>query len=159
MCLKEVRVYISDDMKINIALVCGGCLFIILFIFVFLKGHTQGNRLMRKAKETGSVVTGNAVKHSYRSHGYLGKFVTEIVTYEYVVDNRKYKRKIEFSSTGIVVNYPLEVTIYYDKHNPNKARADVEVQPESQHQTGCYIAIVVPIIAVIVVYNLLKFFV
>lgn len=81
------------------------------------------------------------------------------MTYEYVVDNRKYNRKIEFSSTGIVVNYPLELTIYYDKHNPNKARADVEVRPESQHQTGCYIAIVVPIIAVIVIYNLLKFFV
>ena len=113
---------------------------------------------MRKAKENDCVVTGNAVKHSYRSRGYLGKFVTEIVTYEYVVDNRKYKRKIEFSSTGIVVNYPLEVTIYYDKHNPNKARADVEVRPESQHQTGCYIAIVIPIIAIIVIYNLLKFF-
>lgn len=63
----------SDDMKINIALICGVCLFAILFIFVFLKGHTRGNRLMRKAKENGCVVTGNAVKHSYRSKGVFRK--------------------------------------------------------------------------------------
>lgn len=148
----------TDDTRINIALICGGCLFIILFIFVFLKGKTRGNRLMRKAKENGCVVAGNAVKHSYRSREYLGKFVTEIVTYEYVVDNRKFKRKIEFSSTGIVVDYPDSVTIYYSKYHPKRAMADVELRSEVQHQTGCYVSIVIPIIAIIIIYNLLKLF-
>ena len=149
----------SDDMKINIALICGACLFVILFIFVFLKGHTRGNKLVRKAKENGCVTTGKMVKHSYRPYGHQSKYPSEIVTYEYEVNGRQYRRKVEFVSRGIAVDYSLELTIYYDKHNPSRARADVEVRPEVQHQTGCYIAIVVPIIAVIVVYNLLKFFV
>lgn len=148
----------TDDMKLNIAFIIGGCLFIVLFIFVFFKGYTKSGRLMKKAKENGCVATGTMIKHSYRQNGHQGKYPSEIVTYEYEVDGKKYRRKVEFVSYGVVVDYPLELTIYYDKYNPSRARADVETKPELQHQTGCYIAIFVLIITIIVIYNLLKFF-
>ena len=67
-----------------------------------------------------------------------------------------FKKKITFSDTGIVINYPNQVEIFYDKGNPAKAYADVELTPNIQKQTGCHISIVVPIVAIILIYNLLK---
>lgn len=147
----------TDDLRITIALVCGAILFVVLFVSVFLKGNTRGNRLMNRAKADGSITVGRAVKNDYRRFtGPEERYSSEIVTYEYFVEGKRFKKKITFSDTGIVINYPNQVEIFYDKGNPAKAYADVELTPNIQKQTGCHISIVVPIVAIILIYNLLK---
>ncbi len=147
----------TDDLRITIALICGVAIFVFLFFFVFLKGKTKGNQLMLKAQKNGSTTIGKAVKNDYRRFtGPEGRYRSEIVTYEYFVDGKRYEKKITFSDTGIVINYPDQVEIFYDKNNPYKSCADVELSQDKQKQTGCYIAIVIPIVAIIFIYNLLK---
>lgn len=147
----------TDDLRITIALVCGALLFVFLFVSVFLKGKTKGNRLMNNAKKNGCSTVGRAVKNDYRRFtGPEGRYRSEIVTYEYFVEGKRFEKKITFSDPGVVINYPNQVEIFYDKNNPAKAYADVELTKNKQKQTGCYIAIVIPIIAIILIYNLLK---
>lgn len=147
----------TDDLRITIALVCGAILFIVFFVSVFLKGKTKGNRLMNRAKTNGSTTVGRAVKNDYRRFtGPEGRYRSEIVTYEYFVEGKRFEKNITFSDTGIVINYPNQVEIFYDKGNPAKAYADVELTQNKQKQTGCYVAIVIPIVAIILIYNFLK---
>lgn len=147
----------TDDLRITIALVCGAILFVVLFVSVFLKGKTKGNQLMNRAKADGSTTVGRAVKNDYRRFtGPEGRYRSEIVTYEYFVAGKRFEKKITFSDTGIAINYPNQVEIFYDKGNPAKAYADVELAQNKQKQTGCYVAIVIPIVAIILIYNLLK---
>ena len=147
----------TDDVRITIALICGAILFVYLFFSVFLEGKTKGNKLMIKAKKDGSTTIGRVVKNDYRRFtGPEGRYRSEIVTYEYFVEGKRFEKKITFTDTGVVVNYPNQIEIFYDKSNPVKAYADVELTQNKQKQTGCYIAIVIPIVAIILIYNLLK---
>lgn len=52
----------SDDMKTNIALICGACLFAILFIFVFIRGFIKSAQFIKAAKENGCTTMGKAVR-------------------------------------------------------------------------------------------------
>ena len=147
----------NSDMRITIAFICGAIVFAWLFFFVFIKGKTRGNRLMAKAKQSGCITTGTAIKNDYREFtGPDGRYGSEIVTYEYFVDGKRFKKKITYTDTGIVINYPDQVEIFYDKNNPSKSYADVELGHNEQKQTGCYTSIVIPIIVIILIYNLLK---
>lgn len=147
----------SDDIRITIALICGAVIFAWLFFFVFLKGKTKGNQLMAKARQSGCITTGRVVKNDYRRFtGPEGRYRSEIVTYEYFVDGKRFEKKITYTDTGIVVNYLNQVEIFYDKNNPSKSFADVELGQNKQKQTGCYMSIVIPIIVIILIYNLLK---
>ena len=145
----------DKDIRITIAFICGAIVFAWLFFFVFIKGKTRGNRLMAKAKQSGCITTGTVIKNDYREFtGPEGRYRSEIVTYEYFVDGKRFKKKITYTDTGIVINYPNQVEIFYDKNNPSKSFADVELGQNKQKQTGCYISI--PIIVIILIYNLLK---
>ena len=79
----------DKDIRITIAIV-----FAWLFFFVFIKGKTRGNRLMAKAKQSGCITTGTVIKNDYREFtGPEGRYRSEIVTYEYFVDGKRFKRK------------------------------------------------------------------
>ena len=147
----------DKDIRITIAFICGAIVFAWLFFFVFIKGKTRGNRLIAKAKQSGCITTGTVIKNDYREFtGPEGRYRSEIVTYEYFVDGKRLKKKTTYTDTGIVINYPNQVEIFYDKNNPSKSFADVELGQNKQKQTGCYISIVIPIIVIILIYNLLK---
>ena len=147
----------SDDYRIKIALACGFILFVYIFIFVFLKGNTKANKLKEKAIKNGCVVDGIDIKCDRRQYtGKDGRYRSAIVSYEYYVNGKRYVRKITFSDNSIYVVTPKSVQIFYDKKNPRRAYADVELGFEQQKQYGCYAAIVIPVIVVIFVYNILR---
>ena len=146
----------TDDLKFNVSFACGVAVFVCLFYFLVIKLRTRGNRLKEKAEKAGCVAIAKEIKDDYRRFtGSDGKYRSEIVTYEYFVDGKSYKKKITFTDTGIVMKYPNQVTIYYDKNNPHKSYADVELGKNVQMQTGCCTTIFTPIIVIIVIYNLL----
>ena len=62
---------------------------------------------MAKARQSGCITTGRVVKNDYRRFtGPEGRYRSEIVTYEYFVDGKRFEKKITYTDTGIVVNYP-----------------------------------------------------
>lgn len=143
---------------VEFALLCGAITFIFLFIFVYLKGNTIGNRFVKKAKRKGCVTTGRVKKHVHRRLSrYETRHSSEIVTYEYFVNGKSYKKKITFTDIGIVIDYPEQVEIYYSKLRPSRSYADVETSYVQQKQTGCYITLFVPIAVIIIVVNLIKY--
>lgn len=147
----------GENTQFAIAFICGIILFVYLFIFVFIKGNTKGNKFKENAIKKGNIVKGRAIKNDHRRFtGPDGHYRSEIVTYEYFVKEQRYTKKITFTDTGIVVNYPDTTDFYYDDKNPNKAYAEVELDHDSQKQLGCYITIIIPIIVIILIYNLLK---
>lgn len=83
----------TDDMKINIALVCGGCLFVILFIFVFIRGFVKSAQFIKAAKENGCTAMGSVVRvkdSNYNDRG--GQYLDLTVTYAYEVGCEKYTK-------------------------------------------------------------------
>ena len=48
------------------------------------------------------------------------------------MDGKRFEKKITYTDTGIVVNYPNQVEIFYDKNNPSKSFADVELGQNKQ---------------------------
>lgn len=122
-----------------------------------IQGTGRRKSSVAKARQSGCITTGRVVKNDYRRFtGPEGRYRSEIVTYEYFVDGKRFEKKITYTDTGIVVNYPNQVEIFYDKNNPSKSFADVELGQNKQKQTGCYMSIVIPIIVIILIYNLLK---
>ena len=147
----------SENLRFAIAIISGFASFIFLFIFMYLKGNNKNYRLKIKAEKNKCVVTAKAIKHKYRRFtGPEGKYRGEVVSYEYLVNDKQYIRKIRFRDNGIIIDYPEEITIYYNSNNPAKSIADIEISKEKRKQTGCYFCVVVPIVIVVLIFNLLK---
>lgn len=143
----------SENTSFAIAFVLG----IIVFIYFysrFLKGKSRGQRRIDKAIKDGTVVKGTVVKRSYiyaREPGTDNDYVK--VTYEYVVDGKTYKKKIEYNGYDCQ-NYPDYLEIYYNKRNPKKSLTYPEL---SKYNTGnCLLSAVIPIIVIKLVWEFLK---
>lgn len=143
----------NDDVRVKVALVCGALSAIYLFIrLVVVRKNTRTTRLKEKAERDGTIVTATAIKKFYRENDDETRTVGTHVIYEYVVDGKKYRRKLYFADD----DYPLDITIYYDKSNPRKAIDGGDVSTEGQVANGCATTLIVPIIITILVRNLLR---
>lgn len=148
----------SENVRLLIAFLCGILTFAYLFVFKFVKGDTKGNRLKIKAEAAGNVTVAKVFKNDYRRNlGEDGRYNSQIVSYEYNVNGKRYTKKLTFTDVSITVNYPDEVNIYYDSGNPRKAYADVELEGDRQKQHAFHISLVVPIFVIISVNVLLSF--
>lgn len=144
----------SEGIKLAIAFICGVIVFVYCIIKYFINKNTRGNRLKEKAERDGTIVVAKAIKHLYRRETEeTGQDQSMTVVYEYSVNNKKYRKKLRYYNSGRIM-YNDEVRIYYDKNNPRKAVASAELGTEQQ--TGCLITIFVPIIIIIVIFNLLR---
>lgn len=90
------------------------------------KYKTKSEKFKEKAKVKGNFVIGREVKSKYYSswrdddEKYHEEYYR--VTYEYIVDGKKYKKKLNYKNS----NYPLEQNIYYKAENPRKSIAETE---------------------------------
>lgn len=154
---KGVRGYMTDEMKTNIALIVGVCLFIILFIFVFIRGFVKSAQFIKAAKENGCTTMGKAVMAEDSDGNGTGQYRDSIVTYAYEVGCEKYTRNITFRKHGRQADYPSELTVYYDMHNPSKSMTDFDVQFSYRHQFRLCVAVFIPIFATALFYGLISF--
>lgn len=146
-----------DDMKINIALICGACLFVILFIFVFIRGFVKSAQFIKTAKENGCTTIGKAIRvEDFNSNG-GGQYRDSIVTYAYEVGCEKYMRNITFKKHRGHADYPSSLTVYYDMHNPSKSMTDFDVQFSYRHKFRLCVTVFIPIFAITLFYGLISF--
>lgn len=147
----------SEYISFIIAISSGGITFIYLFIVKFLRQKTRGNKLKEKAEKEGAIVQAEAVKNIHRRHsGPDGRYRSETVTYKYLINGKTYTKNLEFRNIGVYVGYPDIIDIYYDKKNPRRTYSGPELDSARQHQVGFYMAIIIPIIVIIFVFNILK---
>lgn len=148
----------SDDMKANIALICGACLFVILFIFVFIRGFVKSAQFIKAAKENGCTAMGSVVRvkdSNYNDRG--GQYLDSVVTYAYEVGCEKYIQNITFKKHRGHANYPSALTVYYDMHNPSKSMTDFDVQFSYRHKFRLCVTVFIPIFAITLFYGLISF--
>jgi len=147
----------SDEKRILISIACGALIAIYFFIKTVILGNSKAQRVVSKAKKTGSIATGTAIKSRFAgSAGKDGRYQSETVTYEYFVNGKAYTKTLVFRSVFEVVPYPQEIAVYYDPGDPKTAFTDDDVKPDRKKQTGCYTSIIITIVAIILVSNLLK---
>lgn len=148
----------TDEMKTNIALIGGVCLFVILFIFVFIRGFVKSAQFIKAAKENGCTAMGKAVRvedSDYSDRG--GQYLASTVTYAYEVGCETYTRNITFKKHCGHANYPSALTVYYDMCNPSKSMTDLDTQFSYRHQFRLCVAVFIPIFATALFYMLLDF--
>lgn len=146
-----------DDMKTNIALICGACLFVILFIFVFIRGFVKSAQFIKAAKENGCIAMGSVVRIKDSNCNDNGQYLDSTVTYAYEVGCETYIRNITFKKHWGHANYPSALTVYYDMHNPSKSMTDFDVQFSYRHQFRLCVAVFIPIFATALFYGLISF--
>lgn len=156
----------SEKMQVGIAVGCGFIVFVFSYIKVFLYGKSRKQRFIEKAKEKGNVTYGTCVDTKLS----LGtdkagspdalRFDTLIVKYEYVVNGKKYYKKLRFQSPGMAsIDFPYKVKVYYDPKRPRKAVCKREASVGRQRQNGCLLTILYTIATTRIVYEIIKRFV
>lgn len=104
-------------------------------IFVVVRGTNKnvingnGNkkhRFIEDAKSKGNVVTAKQIKSTYipgdmNSTLDSNRYPSYRVTYEYTIDGINYQKKLTFQSpASAIIDYPLDVEVYYDPKAPAK---------------------------------------
>ena len=147
----------SDRTRSLIALACGALIILYFIVNTLIRGNSRVKRFVAKAKKDGNVAVGVAVKHVFRGNaGKDGNYQSENVTYAYVVNGKKYFKKLYFQSISEIVNYPHEIKIYYSKNNPRKSYTQIDMDPAERNQMGCYTSLILAVIVVVLINNLLK---
>ena len=94
--------------------------------FMKRKYKTKSQKFKEKAKAKGNYVIGREVYSKYNSSWKDddGRYHEEYyrVTYEYVVNGKKYKKKLKYTDN----KYPSEQNIYYKPGRPRKSIAETE---------------------------------
>lgn len=127
-----------------------------------MAGNSKQDKLIKRAKQKGSVATGVCVKTEYllgdRDASSLEeRSPTMEVTYEYTVHGVQYYRRIHFQSQASRrIHYPAQITIYYDPDNPRKAITAEEFPAAARRTKGCLGAAVIWLILSIILANGLK---
>lgn len=151
----------EDYIIMGISLVITGI--VSLFTYNRLKNkQTKNQKFIEKATRAGCYTSG----HYETSKVILGvegssnvKYREDKlkVKYKYMVNGISYYKHVTFQSTGRVgTDFPVEIKVYYDPHNPKKAICPQEATKAMQVRSGCMTTIVITIITLIVVFNLLR---
>lgn len=101
-----------------------------IYYFWYVKNPSRVEKFIENAKKKGNVVTATCVKTKFvpgsRESEGIYKYDTKIVTYEYTVNGKKYKKKFSFQSPGCVsIDFPYTLTFYYSEKNPRKVYTGV----------------------------------
>lgn len=101
-----------------------------LYYFWYIRKPSRIEKFIENAKRKGNVVTATCVKTKFvpgnRESGEPYNNDTKIVTYEYTVNGKKYKKKFSFQSPGCVsIDFPYTLTFYYSEKNPRKVYTGV----------------------------------
>lgn len=117
-----------------------------IFIFVYImvkKPKTRKQKIREIAIANNWVVIADAVKYYYRSaddrrsdHDYW------YVTYEYVIDGVKRKKKISFIADGRS-DFPHNMEVYYLKNNPRRVVFEEDIDHLTTYKYGCLCSFIV----------------
>lgn len=145
----------SENTINYIAVACFFAIVVLGYIRLFFKAESSGQKFIKKAKAAGNYTTARSVSSKYRqgnreSGNDTFRYDAYTVKYEYVVDGIKYYKKIRFQSPGMVgVNYPIQVTVYYNPANPKKSVCQEEAAPN--RSLGCLGTLVIAVVVFFVV--------
>lgn len=151
-----------EEMIMLAALVIAGLITRVFYKNV-MSGNTKKQRFVDRAKHCGCVTKGTVVKTKmmFGDSSSDDPRVSEermLVVYNYMVDGTTYEKAVVFQEPGSVrVKYPNEIVIYYDRSNPKKNVASVDVTAEKRRESGCLSSLVVFIICLFFVFRLLRF--
>ena len=134
----------SEDLK---ALITVGVSLIVAIIYsiYFFKVGSSKKRLIEKAKKRGNVVKATCIK-TKRVYSYASpdddpnRYEDLKVIYEYTVKGKKYRKKLYYSNDGVSINFPYEITLYYDALNPRRAYCQGEL---NEVGVGCFFTFLV----------------
>lgn len=128
----------------------------ICYIKMLFLSSAGDPRFVAKAKAKGNVTSGNYVSGKYsqrtdhRGERYFDTRYT--VKYQYQVGGKSYYKKLKYyAEHGCGVEYPHQITIYYDANHPKRAKAESEVTPSARGAKGCIVSIVAPLVVMKVV--------
>ena len=150
----------SDEFLTGIALIIA----IIVGVFKYKKnGNSKKEKFIENAKKTGCYTTGVCVDTKL----YWGnpdssdpRFRHESikVKYKYTINGIDYYKRMEFQSIGkVAIDYPSQVTVYYDSHKPKKAVCPEETTVAKRIEGGCLSAIFVACLTLFCVFHILRF--
>lgn len=151
----------AENLAFGIALSMAVLVGILCLYKLVIKGKTKKQKFIEKAEEMGCYTQGKFVDFKVimgaeDSKSASFRYDTYIVKYEYVVEGKKYYKKMPFSADGrLVGSYPLIVTVYYDSRKPSKAFCKEEATKTKQVRGGCLTTIFFTILTLALVYNLL----
>lgn len=132
------------------------------YIRLFFKRTTGKEKFIEKAKSAGHYTAGT-IRKSKRSYGnddsnnsYFRNDRIK-VTYGYKVNGKEYQKRLLFQSPGCVsIDYPYEITVYFDPKNPAKAVCKEEISAD--RSGGCLGTFLLDLIFCALLYHLLKIF-
>ena len=122
-------------------------------IFVVVRGtnknviNGKGNKkhqFIENAKSKGYVVTANHTQSTYipgdmNSNTDYNRYPSYKVTYEYTIDGVRYQKKLTFQSpASAIIDYPLDVDVYYDPKAPAKG-VTVYDAGSKVRSAGCFV--------------------
>lgn len=125
-------------------------------------GNSKKDKLIRKAKKHGCVVTAVAGNTEYlygdpNASSLEDRSPSMLVKYEYQVDGVTYRKQLRFQKFDrSLISYPDRITIYYDPAHPRKAACLEETPQWVRKQNGCLGAAAIWLVLYIVLGNVLK---
>lgn len=148
----------DNETKMKIVLLMALPIAIFIFIKFCLYGYSGKKKFILKAKKDGSYVkaykVGSKVNTGDYSSGSAYQFDTVSAEYEYFINGKIYHKSFNFNAkSGNGATAPHSITVYYDKKKPKKQVCDVEVGSGTK-PFGCFLSILIPVIFILVVYNI-----
>ena len=155
----------SEDQRLGFAFLAAVITFVLLLIRFFRLKDGKDAKFKKEAERNGCVTTATMDSRKYIAGSgdnltTIGGRDTFIVKYKYTVDGRDYYKTINYyKEYEGVMDYPLEITVYYKKSNPEKAYSEGEIGSGKgfRKQMGCTAAIWMPLVVMVIVFNLLKY--
>ncbi len=154
----------SEDMKMIIAAGVGFVVFVFCYFKIFWHGRSREQKFIEKAKEQGNFVEGNFVDYKISLGNESSKsarlrYDSYIVKYEYIVEGKKYYKKLVFRTKGNMrANYPYTITVYYDPKKPHKGVAGNQATNQVQKTRGCLVTVIITLVVIRVMIRILGIF-
>lgn len=125
-------------------------------------GNSKHDRFIQKAKRNRCVTTGVCVHTEYWPGDPEAKSLEDRsgaieAKYQYQVDGVDYYKRLLFRDPGSInIHYPSSIELYYDKNKPKKAVSPVEFSAQTRKQSGCFGAVLIWFLLMLILVNGLK---
>lgn len=125
-------------------------------------GANRRHRFIENAKRTGCYTVGECVDSKLQfgnpdSSSLHMRSNSLKVKYKYQVDGISYYKSMTFQDPGkVCIDFPISVTVYYDRNNPKKAICPEEATKAQQLRSSCLGSMGLAILALIVTFYLLR---
>jgi hypothetical protein len=127
-------------------------------------GMTKNQKFIANAKQAGNYTIGqyddSVLQFGNRESTNLYRRSDRMkVRYKYRVKGVDYYKTLFFQDPGkISIDYPYNITVYYDPQNPKKAVCPEEATKKQQLESGCLASMGITLLTLFVVFHVLKFF-